>query len=166
MAATEATDTGAEFEENDAPVKVQVNKRPRVEKPTITGAKPAGDLANEKVEEPKPLAQSKSTTLTPDISAEEAKPEEPAEPAEEETSPQNDEGQMVNEMAQAAADKKLAKDAAANPVEDNKIQSLVAEKTYFVPIGQMTKRRNTKIFVFVLLLVVAAAIAAYFVLLG
>ncbi len=74
---------------------------------------------------------------------------------------------IVNELAEAAARKKQEK--TDNDHEQAYIQSLeklVEEKTYNVPIGQLTHKRNTRILVIIIALVaVAIALVAKFVLL-
>ncbi len=65
-----------------------------------------------------------------------------------------DEG-IVNELAEQAADtKKQKQEAKAQDERNQKIEELIAEKKYFVPIGQITHRRNTRLFIFIIFLVI------------
>lgn len=156
-----ATKSGAEFEENKADNKIEVKVRARAVKPESTGDSAPEEIANKpSSDDKKPalVAPPKASTLKPDISAEEAKPDEVDSPDE----PKPDDGAVIDELAKEAADKKVDK-----PTDgDSKVQNLIDNKTYFVPIGQVTKRRNTKIFVVIILLVVAACLGAYFMMMG
>ena len=114
--------------------------------------------------------------LEPDKTSDEAKPDEPADAEKplgdakdtKETEPDNkpdnsnekfgDEpgkDNIVNEMAEAAASKKQEKeDNAQEQVYLKSLEKLVEEKTYNVPIGQLTHKRNTRILVIVILAIV------------
>lgn len=71
-----------------------------------------------------------------------------------------DEG-IVNELAEQAADNKKQKQEAKVQDERNqKIEALIAEKKYFVPIGQITHRRNTRLFIIVILLLIISGLFA------
>lgn len=68
---------------------------------------------------------------------------------------------IVDELAkQAAAKKKRVEDDKEGASRKERIDSLVASKQYNVPIGQLTKRRNTIALVIVLLLIVLIGLAA------
>ena len=157
--ATPSSVTGAEFDENSTPQTVKINRRPRVEKPSVTGNKIADDFDDTPEELAKPTVKSaRVDELKPDITEDELKPETKP--------PETDDSQMVNEFAKKASDTKSAKNLESDPTIDNKISALVENKTYFVPIGQVTKRRNMKIVITVTILLIAATAAAYIVMQG
>lgn len=169
-----ASMSGAKFEENKAPQKIEVKVRPRATKPTDTGSGAAEEISS-KPEDPdhKPglSAPPKASTLKPDITAEEAKPEEVEEVDETEevkTDDDNpgDDGAAIDELAKVATDKKADKDSDKDSATDSKVQAMIDNKTYYVPIGQVSKRRNTKIFVAILVVVVAACLGVYFMMVG
>lgn len=139
---------GAEFEEN-TPVapKIVINDKARVKKPEYSGDKSSVDTEQDTPR----LTDTKSSTLKPDITEKEAKPDEL----------QIDDGQAVDVLAKAAADEKNSKDGGDNSVKQKNIQNLIDNKTYFVPTGQVTKRRNAKIFLGVILAVIILGIAGY-----
>lgn len=151
--------TGAEFEENSKPQSVKVTRRPRAEKPSVSGNKIADDFDDTPEELAKPTVKSaRINDIKPDVTKEEVQPEPKA--------PKTDDSQMVNEFAKKASDTKSAKDQDSDPTIDNKINTLVENKTYFVPIGQVTKRRNMKIVIAVILLLIAGAAAVYIMMQG
>ncbi len=162
MAPTKADETGAEFEENlpQKPRKVIVNSRQRVAKPEYNG-EPDEEPTSEEPKQEEPKKSYKSNKIEPDISLEGSKLNQKSE-AKSEGSDQA----AIDELAKTASDQKAAKNTQDESANDKATQSLIENKTYFVPIGQVTKRRNTMIFVIILLLIVAAAVAAYFVLAG
>lgn len=138
-----ASDTGAEFDENvatsDQPHKVVVNTRPRVEKPS---------------ERPPEAPTKTKVNLTPDTDESELQAE----------ATKNDQGSdkaAVDMLAREAADKKNAPQVQDEATQQH-IHDLVEAKTYFVPIGQVTKRRHTTVLVIILIILIAAAAAAYF----
>lgn len=166
-----ASMSGAKFEENKAPQKIEVKVRPRATRPTDTGSGAAEEISS-KPEDPdhKPglSAPPKASTLKPDITAEEAKPEEVEETEEAKTDDDKpgDDGAAIDELAKVATDKKADKDSDKDSATDSKVQAMIDNKTYYVPIGQVSKRRNTKIFVAILVVVVAACLGAYFMMIG
>lgn len=138
-----ASDTGAEFDENDGatdqPHKVVVNTRPRVEKP----------------DERPPEAPTKTkVSLAPDKDEKELQ-------AAADSNDQGSDKAAVDMLAREAADKKNAPQVQDEATQQH-IHDLVEAKTYFVPIGQVTKRRHTAVLVIILILLIAAAGAAYF----
>ncbi len=143
--------TGAEFEENSAPQKIVVNTRPRAVKPEFTGGTQTSEVDSGHItDEPgNPLKEPRTAEVKPDITAEQAKPDKP----------KTDEGEMVNELAKAAADKKAAGEATTKA--NAQVQALVESKTYFVPVGKVAKRRKTAVFVIALVLVLAVGAVAY-----
>lgn len=154
MSATDTTNdnpvsaSGAEFEENSPVHKVTVTNRPRVNKPES-----GGDEADRGDETETNTAAGKHSTnllhksapLQPDISKDEVEPEE---------------------SAQNPSPTKPTANGPVEPSSGTNIQSLIESGTYFVPIGQVAKRRNTKIFVTALAIVVAVCIGAYILLIG
>lgn len=136
---------GAEFEENTPSVKV--NDKPRVKKPEFDGEE-ASDKLPEKEERTLPT---RSNTVTPDVTKEEVAPEETKASA----------GAAIDEIAKVAADKKAKKND--NEEVASHVQALVDNKTYFVPIGQVSKRRNTIAFVVIMLLLVLAILIVFIV---
>jgi len=158
-----ADSTGAKFEENKVPHKVIVTARPRVTKPEDTGSEAAEEIDTKTVEQAKTLthAKPKASTLKPDKPETELEIDEP-----EEDTPELSDSADIGELAKAATDKKAPNQPGNDLVVGQKVQNLIANKTYFVPIGQVTKRRNTKIFVVILVLVVVACAGAYFMMTG
>lgn len=125
---------GAEFEENIPEPKVEIQNKAMVKKPEYLG-----DTPNDGGESEKPGLTStlKSTTLKPDMIEEDSTVEE------------------------IVPEKKRTKDTSKDPVKDQNIQNLVDSKTYFVPVGQVTKRRNTKIIFGLILILVILGIAGF-----
>lgn len=81
----------------------------------------------------------------------------------EEQQPNQDSGEegIVNELAEQAADnKKQKQEAKAQDERNQKIEALIEEKKYFVPIGQITHRRNTRLFIFIIFLVIIIGLFA------
>ena len=157
-----ARDTGAEFEENKPAQKIMINSKTRVTKPEYTGDKTTGeiepDTKPEKPEAKKTVAT--SNTIKPDISDKEATPKDDNE--DDTFLDKTDDGEAINELAKAAADKRKARNPNENTAEQKNIENLVENKTYFVPIGQVTKRRNTKIFALILVIIMVFAAAGLF----
>lgn len=94
----------------------------------------------------------------------EAKPEPKKDGESEEE--QNDDDQsgseegIVNELAEQAADSKRQKKQEKEQIlVDEKIETLVEQKTYEVPIGQLTKKRHSRLFVLLLVLILLASLA-------
>lgn len=162
-----AKPSSAEPEENSSSQKIDVKVRARATKPETTGDEATQEIST-KTEDadkrPDLTAPPKANTVTPDITSEEAKTEDPEEPE----GVKSDDGAAIEELAKEASDKKASKhkDGERGSPADNKVQALIDNKTYFVPIGQVTKRRNTKIFVAILLVIVAACLGAYFMMVG
>lgn len=98
------------------------------------------------------------------------KTKENAEPSENETPEADDpnkeqkSGGLVDELAKQAANKKTKdKEEKEVSVKEQKINKLVADKTYFLPIGQVTrkrKNRNSLLIVLLLLIILGGAYAA------
>lgn len=143
-----AEESGAEFEENAPPSKIVINQRPRVQKPDDNSDAEPEEIASEN-EKPNLAATSKRTNLKPDIAPDAVKSEKTSTPSR----------STVDEMAEVAVEKK-ASSAAAAESQNQAIQSLISNKTYFVPIGQVAKRRNTLIVLLIIVLLVMAAVAA------
>lgn len=173
--------SGATFEENEPAAKVIVNSRPRVGKPEYTGSqasdvvedkpdsnevggiadddedKPTGgptkapsaeDEPKEKTAE-KPTEVPKPNVVKPDVNEADVKNKESDDEA-----VKSDDSQAINELAKAAADKKKA--PADTTAQDKNVQNLIENKTYFVPIGQVSRRRNTLIFTLILVVILVA----------
>lgn len=152
-----AASTGATFEENKSTPKIIINDKPRATEPEYTGSEAVGEVDEQPAATKKrpPSASSKSSTLKPDVAKQDI------EPAESEAL-DSDDGAAIDELAKAASDKKTPKESADDDkIIEGKIQSLVENKTYFVPIGQATKRRNAKIILVILVLLIVAGIASF-----
>jgi len=130
--------------------KVVINPRPRASRPENTGDKEVAEIDNSVsgADQPEKSPSSKSINLKPDVSEEQVKP------ADETEAPRSDSSQIVNELAQAAADKKSVKEPETESAEEKQLQNLIENKTYYLPIGQVTKRRNTKILILALVIIV------------
>lgn len=143
-----AEDSGAEFEENTPAQKIVINDKPRAVKPAYSGTTTSDEITDK--DDDKPAAMpAKKTTVQPDISAEEAKPDEGASASR----------GTVDELAEVSVEKKATKATDEAPV-NQEIKNLVDNKTFFVPIGQVTKRRNTTIVLIIIIVLVIGAAAA------
>ena len=60
-------------------------------------------------------------------------------------------------------DEKLAQQPPVEPLRQANNHHLIDNKTYFVPIGQVTKRRNSKILVVTLAALIVIAVAVGFI---
>lgn len=154
---TDAEATGAEFEENTPSAEVVVNSRQRATRPEYTGEKEADDLEASKEEAPK-AKPSKSGTLQPDVAEKDL-----AEAGEVSDEPEQDDQATISELAKAAVDKKTEKDAEADSAQQQNIQNLIDNKTYFVPVGQGAKKRATKAVLGVVLVLIILGTIAFIV---
>lgn len=125
----------------------------------------------------KVLKPKRATVIAPldnSIAKEEKKPEEPDEPAEpveveepkedkaqEEAEPKSSDAANVAAVAESV-DSKQALKKEKRELEDRnaEIESLIESKQFYVPIGQVTKRRRMNFFLIILLLMVLAAVIA------
>ena len=112
-----------------------------------------------KDEQTEKTAAAESTQETADAD----KPQET--PTEEDPNKEQKSGGLVDELAKQAADKKSkGKEEKELSAKQQKINKLVEDKTYFLPIGEVTrKRKNRKslvIFLLLLILLVGAYVAA------
>jgi len=119
-------------------------------------AKESSDTENDANKtEPEKETQKKSDDEKTDDKKTDSEPETEKPPQD-----SGDEG-IVNELAEQAADNKKQKQEAKVQDERNqKIEALIAEKKYFVPIGQITHRRNTRLFIIVILLLIISGLFA------
>jgi hypothetical protein len=69
---------------------------------------------------------------------------------------------MASSLAQdsGAAEKKARLDPSDASSQLQQVQELVASKRYFVPVGQVTKRRKLKVVVLLLIVLISAGVAA------
>lgn len=141
-----ASDTGAEFDENASGEseshKVVVSNRSRVEKPT---AQPTAAVKTK-------------TNLQPDTDEKELRQ------AAAEHDVTSDKA-AVDMLAKEAADKKVLGPAHDEAAQKH-VQDVVDAKTYFVPIGQITKRRHTAVLLVGITFLLVAAAIVYFAILA
>lgn len=147
--------------------------------PMVTAEEPAKIPDNVAVVNDKPAAEEEKTTVAvrtakiirPPQPAEEEqatpkkdepepeKPEEPAEPA----SPSQDtsDSAIIDAVAeQADAKKKSKAEQDALKAQQEHFDKLVAEKTYFLPIGQVRRRHNRNLLIGLLVILLLAGGAA------
>lgn len=161
---TRAEDPRAEQSDSDEKPEIILPDAPR--KSLLATKIPIDQLSPDQKDDP--------TVVEPDTVPEEAKSEKPTnddEPIEETTSTEgadnkiNDSSQesddepgkdsIVNELAEAAASKKQEKaDNDQEQVYLKSLEKLVDEKTYNVPIGQLTHKRNNRILAIATLLII------------
>ncbi len=68
---------------------------------------------------------------------------------------------IVNELAEQAADnKKQKQEEKVQGERDQKVEALITDKKYYVPIGQITHRRNTRLFIIIILLIIVGGLFA------
>lgn len=156
---------------------VIVTHRPMVQDPMVKTdinveepAEPAKpELAAEPAEVPEPSHEKK--VIKPISEPEAANPEEPEteeakedEPEHSEQDDTSDEAAVVEAVASQAQSKNGKKDG--SPTEEDKakqehLKKLVAEKTYFVSVGQATRRRNRRTAVIMTLFMVLVLAGGY-----
>jgi len=114
---------------------------------TEDDAKESSDTENDTNKtEPDKETQKKSDDEKTDDKKTDPEPE-----AEKPPQDSGDEG-IVNELAEQAADTKRQKqEEKVQGERDQKIEALIADKKYYVPIGQITHRRNTRLLIFIIL---------------
>ncbi len=161
---TRAEDPRAEQSDSDEKPEIILPEAPR--KSLLATKIPIDQLSPDQKDDLK--------VVEPDTTPEEAKSEQPTnedEPLEEPSSTEgvdnktNDASQesndepgkdsIVNELAEAAASKKQEKaDNDQEQVYIKSLEKLVDEKTYNVPIGQLTHKRNNRILAIATLLII------------
>lgn len=79
----------------------------------------------------------------------------------EEEEAKEDEGGIVNEMAEQAADSKKQKQEEKElEVRSKHVEELIEAKTYNVPIGQLSRKRNIRLVIALLLLLIVGGFVA------
>lgn len=114
-------------------------------------------ITSEKVEEKPASSEEKSNDSVEDKPKEEVTKNEDTE----EEKPQEDEGGIVNEMAEQAADtKKQKQEEKELEVRSEHVQELIDAKTYNVPIGQLSRKRNIRVVIVASLLLIICGLFA------
>jgi hypothetical protein len=124
-------------------------------------AAPAAAPRNNKVIAPLTESKSEDEPPEPEAKTEEPKPEEPKpeETKEEGSEPAKADGSAVVDavIEQAGAKRKQDQESEADKKRQAELEKLIEEKKYFVPIGQVRRRRNTRWGITILLLLVIIA---------
>lgn len=79
----------------------------------------------------------------------------------EEPKEENDDGGIVNEMAEQAADSKKQKQEEKElEVRSKHVEELIEAKTYNVPIGQLSRKRNIRLLIILLVMLIVGGLVA------
>jgi len=103
---------------------------------------------------------------TTEVKSEDKEPEEDSKPdakqEEPDTATSAEDAELVDELAnQATAKTDKARDEKATAERREKVEKLVANKTYFLPIGQVGRKRSRRLMWVLLLLLLIIAAAVY-----
>lgn len=139
--------------------------RPVQEEPEATKEKEAKPTEEKRIEPDKPAEDSKKATDEPEDTSKDEK-EESSEDDDTEQQNKQAEGQdgIVDELAKQAMSKKQKQQEEKDQQnKSEQMDKLIAEKKYFLPIGQVTRRKKNRTALLVLILIIIlAAVGANF----